>query len=101
MKTEQQIRDVMAWAEKAKSLVKTVVKNKKERILAETMYESKISTLNWVLEGEKPKDQNFHICQADKVVYFGSRCPICLGNNFVPKLTHEMIKPNLKNEVVK
>jgi len=91
MKTEKQIREVMAMTLKAKSLVKTVVKNKKERILAETMYENKIRTFNWILDEEPPKDRSFHICQTDKIVYFGSCCPICKNDNFVPTLTKEMI----------
>jgi len=37
MKTEQQIRDVMSMTIKANLSLKTVVKNKKRGILAETM----------------------------------------------------------------
>jgi hypothetical protein len=98
MKTEQQIRDVMSMTIKAKSLVKTVVKNKKERILAETMYENKIRTFNWILGNPPPEDVTFHICQHCKIVYFGSGCPICKNNHLVPTLTKEMINPPKKTE---
>jgi len=93
MKTEEEIRDAMIRTKKAKTLVKTVVKNKKERILAETIYETKVRIFNWILKGDIREDENFHICQKDKIVYYGSWCPICKSDYFVPTLTKEMIYP--------